>query len=376
MSLSDSCPDRRSRTGKIAGIAGIVCNTLLSAGKLLVGYLSGSMSVAADGWNNLSDGASSLVTLLAFRMAEKPADRHHPFGHARLEYLASLCVSMLTLVIGLELGTSAIKKLLHPVPIVVSPVMLGVLLASVGVKLALMLAYRRMGREIQSGVLLACAADSRNDVITTLSVILAAILEKRTGWMLDGAMGLAVSVFILLSGLSMARDTVSTLLGEGADPALRQELTDYIQARPQVLGCHDLMVHDYGPGQRYASIHVEMDRQEDALVCHETIDKLERESLSRFGVHLVIHYDPVENDPETLRLKALLTTIVHVRDSRLELHDFRVLPEGEVTRLRFDLTVPEALQGQEEALRDALAQALAALEPKNYTLEITFDLAS
>lgn len=376
MPLSDFSPDRRSRTGKIAGIAGIVCNTLLSAGKLLVGYLSGSMSVVADGWNNLSDGASSLVTLLAFRMAEKPADRHHPFGHARLEYLASLCVSMLTLVIGLELGTSAIKKLLHPAPIAVSPVMLGVLLASVGVKLALMLAYRRMGREIQSGVLLACAADSRNDVITTLSVILAALLEKRTGWMLDGAMGLAISVFILLSGLSMARDTVSTLLGEGADPALRQELTDYIQARPQVLGCHDLMVHDYGPGQRYASIHVEMDRQEDALVCHETIDKLERDCLSRFGVHLVIHYDPVENDPETLRLKALLTTIVHVRDPRLELHDFRVLPEGEETRLRFDLTVPEALQGQEEALRDALAQALAALEPKNYTLEITFDLAS
>lgn len=376
MSPSDSHPDRRGHTGTLAGILGIACNTLLSAGKLLVGYLSGSMSVVADGLNNLSDGASSLVTLLAFRMAEKPADRHHPFGHARLEYLASLCVSMLTLVIGLELGTSAIKKLLHPAPISVSPVMLGVLLASVGVKLALMLAYRRMGRGIQSGALLACAADSRNDVITTLCVILAALLEKRTGWMLDGAMGLAVSVFILFSGFSMTRDTVSTLLGEGADPALRQELTDYIQARPQVLGCHDLMVHDYGPGRCYASIHVEMDRQVDALACHETIDELERDCLSRFGVHLVIHYDPVENDPETLRLKALLTTIVHVRDPRLELHDFRVLPEGEETRLRFDLTVPEALQGQEEALRETLAQALAALESEKYTLEITFDPAN
>lgn len=373
---SDSSPDRRSRTGKTAAILGLACNTLLSAGKLLVGYLSGSMSVVADGLNNLSDGASSLVTLLAFRLAEKPADRHHPFGHARLEYLASLCVSMLTLVIGLELGTNGVKKLLHPAPIAVSPVLLGVLLASVGVKLVMMLVYRRMGRAIDSGVLLACAADSRNDVITTLSVLLAALLEKRTGWLLDGAMGLAVSLFILFSGLSMARETVSTLLGEGADPALRQQLTDYIQSQPRVLGCHDLMVHDYGPGQRYASIHVEMDRQMDALVCHESIDALERACLSRFGVHLVIHYDPVENDPQTLRLKSLLTTIVHVRDPRLELHDFRVLPEGEATRLRFDLTVPEALRGQEEALRDALAQALAALEPETYTLEITFDLAT
>lgn len=365
---------QRTQIGKWAGILGIGCNLLLSAVKILTGHLSGSMAIFADGLNNLSDAASSIVTLLGFKLAEKPADKHHPYGHARSEYLASLTVAMLILVIGFELAKTAADKIIHPTPVETTPTAIWILLGSVAAKLAMMAYNLHVGRKINSKVLLATAADSRNDAVTTSAVLVAAWVQWRTGLQIDGITGLAVSGFVLLSGISMAKQTISPLLGEGADPELQEQLTRFIQSQPLVIGCHDLMVHDYGPGRCYASIHVEMDQNVNALVCHEVIDRLERSCLSRFGVNMVIHFDPVANDPETARLKQLVSTIVKIRDPRLELHDFRTVVQEEVTRLLFDLKVPEDLQNQKEELRNTLDEAIHTLDPGRYSLEITFDL--
>lgn len=371
---SSNISPNRSRIGKRSGIAGIVCNALLSLCKILAGRMSGSVAVFADGLNNLSDAAGSVITLLAFHLADKPADKHHPYGHARFEYLASLSISMLILVIGFELAKASVEKILQPSPVKYAPATIWILLCSIVLKLGLAVYNRRMGRRIQSKVLLAAAADSRNDALTTCTVLLAAFVQQKTGPRTDGCMGLLVSVFIVCSGISIAKDTVSSLLGEGGDPRLAAELTQYILSRPGVLGCHDLMFHDYGPGRCYASIHVEMDRQTDVLVCHETIDAMERESLKRFGIHLVIHFDPVVNDPETQRLKKLMQTIVKIRDPRLELHDFRILPAQAAPCLAFDLVLPEELHSRQEEIRQTIADALQALDPGTYSLQITFDL--
>ena len=366
---------QRTRTGKLAGLVGIVCNLLLAGGKIAVGAWAHSMSALADGLNNLSDATGSVVTLLGFKFAEKPADKEHPYGHARFEYLASLTVSVLILVIGFELAKSSVEKIIRPTPVEVSPLMMAVLVISVLVKLLMFFFNRRTGRAIQSPALMAAAADSRNDAITTAAVILAAVIEQFTDLRVDGIMGLLVSLFILYSGISLAKETVSPLLGEGADSELHRRLTDYIGSCDMVIGCHDLMVHDYGPGKRYASIHVEMDKDVDAMVSHEAIDSMERECLEQFGVHLVIHYDPVStNDPETQRLKQLVLTILKLKDERLEIHDFRVVTTDTHHHLTFDMVVPEDLQSEQENIKSALEHALGLLNEGSCTLSVTFDL--
>ena len=244
----------RARIGKLSGAVGIICNCLLAAGKLIVGHMTSSMSITADGLNNLSDGASSIVTLLGFKLAEKPADRKHPYGHARIEYIAGLTVAVMILFIGLELGKSSVQKFINPEPIEFSFTAVWVLCASILVKLFMMLFNLKMGRRINSNALLATAADSRNDVMTTSAVLAASIVEHFYDVRIDGVMGIAVSLFILYSGIKLAGETMSPLLGEGANPELQKQITDYINGCPMVLGCHDLMVHDYGPGRRYASM--------------------------------------------------------------------------------------------------------------------------
>lgn len=268
----------RARIGKLSGAVGIICNCLLAAGKLIVGHMTSSMSITADGLNNLSDGASSIVTLLGFKLAEKPADRKHPYGHARIEYIAGLTVAVMILFIGLELGKSSVEKLIDPEPIEFSFTAVWVLFASILVKLFMMLFNLKMGRKINSNALLATAADSRNDVMTTSAVLAASIVEHFYDVRIDGVMGIAVSLFILYSGIKLAGETMSPLLGEGANPELQKQITDYINGCPMVLGCHDLMVHDYGPGRRYASIHVEIDKNEDPMACHARIDRMERDA--------------------------------------------------------------------------------------------------
>lgn len=367
----------RARIGKLSGAVGIICNCLLAAGKLIVGHMTSSMSITADGLNNLSDGASSIVTLLGFKLAEKPADRKHPYGHARIEYIAGLTVAVMILFIGLELGKSSVEKLIDPEPIEFSITAAWVLCASILVKLFMMLFNLKMGRRINSNALLATAADSRNDVMTTSAVLAASIVEHFYDVRIDGVMGIAVSLFILYSGIKLAGETMSPLLGEGANSELQKQITDYINGCPMVLGCHDLMVHDYGPGRRYASIHVEIDKNEDPMACHARIDRMERECLKNYGTHLVIHYDPVvTDDPEVNSTKRLVNTIIKVRDGRLTIHDFRMVDDGESVKMSFDMILPEDLRGQEQSIKETVEKALNSLDSKKYYADITFDMES
>ena len=367
----------RARIGKLSGAVGIICNCLLAAGKLIVGHMTSSMSITADGLNNLSDGASSIVTLLGFKLAEKPADRKHPYGHARIEYIAGLTVAVMILFIGLELGKSSVEKFIDPAPIEFSFTAVWVLFASILVKLFMMLFNLKMGRRINSNALLATAADSRNDVMTTSAVLAASIVEHFYDVRIDGVMGIAVSLFILYSGIKLAGETMSPLLGEGANPELQKQITDYINGCPMVLGCHDLMVHDYGPGRRYASIHVEIDKNEDPMACHARIDRMERECLKNYGTHLVIHYDPVvTDDPEVNSTKRLVNTIIKVRDGRLTIHDFRMVDDGESVKMSFDMILPEDLRGQEQSIKETVEKALNSLDSKKYYADITFDMES
>jgi len=367
----------RARIGKLSGAVGIICNCLLAAGKLIVGHMTSSMSITADGLNNLSDGASSIVTLLGFKLAEKPADRKHPYGHARIEYIAGLTVAVMILFIGLELGKSSVERLINPEPIEFSFTAVWVLFASILVKLFMMLFNLKMGRKINSNALLATAADSRNDVMTTSAVLAASIVEHFYDVRIDGVMGIAVSLFILYSGIKLAGETMSPLLGEGANPELQKQITDYINGCPMVLGCHDLMVHDYGPGRRYASIHVEIDKNEDPMACHARIDRMERECLKNYGTHLVIHYDPVvTDDPEVNSTKRLVNTIIKVRDGRLTIHDFRMVDDGESVKMSFDMILPEDLRGQEQSIKETVEKALNSLDSKKYYADITFDMES
>ncbi len=370
-------PQVRASVGVFAGLVGIFCNLLLFGGKLAVGLLTASVSITADALNNLSDATSSVVTMLGFRLAERPADEEHPFGHARYEYLSGLAVAALILIIGVELGKSSIDKILHPAPVEFGWVTAAVLVGSILIKLWMSLFNTKLGKIIHSAALAATAADSRNDVITTAAVLTAALIEHFTAFAADGWMGLLVSAFILYSGVGLAKDTISPLLGENADPELREKIVDKIRACPKVLGFHDLMVHDYGPGQRFASIHVEMDRREDPMECHEIIDDLERECLKSHGVHLVIHYDPiVTDDPELDRMHVRVEQLLHTYDIRLGVHDFRMVPGKGHVNLIFDVVLPTDLRGQEDRITASLEKSLNQNSAVRYYPVITFDQSS
>ncbi len=367
-------PGVRTKVGRLSGVVGIVANLLLFAGKLAIGILSGSVSITADAMNNLSDASSSVVTLIGFKLAEKPADEDHPYGHARFEYLSGLAVAALIIVIGFELAKTSAEKIFHPEAVAFSLPVAVFLLISIAVKLWLGLFNRKLSKMIGSTTLAATSADSRNDCITTGAVLLATLVETFTSLPVDGYMGLAVAVFILISGAMLAKDTISPLLGEAASPELREMIVDQISREPMILGYHDLMVHDYGPGQRFASIHVEMDQQENPLLCHQIIDDLERECLESHNIHLVIHYDPVvTDDPELNRLQTVVKGILADMDPRLQIHDFRMACSTGHQNLIFDIALPSDLKKQESAIHEALDRALAEKEPGKYYTVITFD---
>ena len=295
-----NAPEARSACGKMAGLVGIGCNLLLFLAKLLVGLLAGSVSITAV-YNNLSDASGSIVTLVGFRLAEKPADAAHPYGHARIEYLSGLAVAALVLLIGAELAKTSIDKIFHPQAIAFSALTAAVLLGSIAVKLWMAYFYRTVGTQIQSVTVRANACDSRNDVIATAAVLLGCLVSHFFSRNIDGYIGLAVAVFILWSGVGIAKDTIAPLLGESASPELKALVAREVTAHEKVLGMHDLMVHDYGPNQKFATVHVEMDAKEDPLVCHNNIDNIERRMLAQHHIHLTIHYDPVVTDDAELQ---------------------------------------------------------------------------
>ena len=370
-------PEVRSRVGMLSGAVGIVCNALLCVLKLIVGVLSGSVAITADAMNNLSDAASSIVTLVGFRLAQQPADEDHPYGHARYEYLSGLAVAGMILVIGFELGKTSVEKILNPTDVLFSVPVCIVLVGSILVKLWLFLFNRYLGKMVNSQALLATAADSRNDTVSTLAVLVALIVGTVFHLRIDGIMGLAVAAFILYSGVNMAKETISPLLGENASPQLRQQIVELVNACPEVLGYHDLMVHDYGPGQRFASMHVEMDQQADPLVCHELIDNLERACLRSYNVHLVLHYDPVvTGDAQLDRMRTVVLELLQQQDARITIHDFRMVQGKGHTNLIFDMALPADLMGKHKAIKAKLDADLQNLNEGTYYTVVTFDLAT
>ena len=369
-------PDVRTAYGKLAGAVGIVCNVLLFAAKLIIGTLTGSVSITADAVNNLSDASSSVVTLIGFKLAEKPADEEHPYGHARYEYLSGLIVAVMILVIGVELVKTSVDKIFHPEPVEFSAAVVVVLALSIALKLWMAHFNRTLGRRIQSEALIATAADSRNDVISTGAVLIAAVFARISGLNIDGYVGLLVALFILYSGVCIARDTIDPLLGEGPTDELVHLITSEIRTYDKVLGIHDLMVHDYGPGRRFASVHVEMDSHEDPLVCHDIIDDIERDFLEKHRIHLVIHYDPVVTDDDELnRMRELTARIIGEMDPRFTLHDFRMVRGPGHTNLVFDLVIPYELATRKKELSREINQRIQAVNP-TYHAVISFDASA
>ena len=369
-------PRYRSKIGKLSGIVGILCNAVLCVLKLIVGGLSGSVSITADAMNNLSDSTSSLVTLAGFKLSEMPADKKHPYGHARFEYLSGLAVAAMILLIGVELLKTSFHKIFHPESIEFSLWVAAVLIASIAVKLWLFVFNRKLGDQIHSSTLLATALDSRNDTISTGAVLIAACVEAISGWKIDGYVGLAVAAFIIYSGITMGMETISPLLGENSNPEAQKAIVSVLEACPQVLGLHDLMVHDYGPNMCFASVHVEMDAREDPLKSHEIVDNLERICREQHHILLTIHYDPiVVGDPLTDQTKQEVLQLLQKKDSRITMHDFRMVPGEGHTNLIFDAVLPVDLWSRTEEIKGYIENSMSSQGRGKFYAIITFDSA-
>lgn len=370
---NDNIPHTHSKVGTLAGIIGIVCNLLLFILKVLVGILSGAVSVIADALNNLSDAASSVVTLLGFRLAQRPADPDHPYGHARYEYLSGLMVAVMILVIGVELVKSSFGKIFAPSGISFNAVSVVILLGSVGMKLWMSCFYATLGKKIGSAALKATAVDCRNDVIASLAVLTGCVVQWLFQLQLDGYIGLAVAGFIIYSGIGVAKKTISPLLGQRADQKLIDELNQLVLSHEKVLGTHDLLVHDYGPGRCYASVHVELSAQEDPLVCHDIIDHIECEALEMLNVNLVIHYDPVlENDEEWTRMRQTVQELITQLDPSYSMHDFRLVRGANHTKLVFDLSLPYGISVDAKKMKEYFDEQLERRQ-LDYSTVIRFD---
>lgn len=359
--------------GRLAGVVGIVCNLLLFFGKLAAGLFSGSIAVTADAVNNLSDASSSVITLVGFRLAAKPADKEHPFGHARSEYIAGLAVAIMVMVIGIELGRGSVEKILNPGEVHYSLLTLGVLVASILVKLWMASFNRCVGLRIGSTALQATYADSRNDVIATSAVLLAAVVARITGANLDGWMGVAVALFILYSGVGLIRDTLDPLLGQAPPPELVEYVAKKIGSYKGVLGTHDLIVHDYGPGRRFASAHVEMSSALDVLVAHDVIDNIERDFKENDHIHLIIHYDPIITGNKAVDdARNWVAGQVKAIDGRLTIHDLRLVDGPTHTNYVFDVVVPVDFEMDETELTKKIEAAVQRGEKPIHTV-ITVD---
>ena len=347
-----------SAVGKLAGITGIVCNVLLASLKIIAGLVTGSVAITGDGINNLTDSASSIVTLLGFRIAQRPADGEHPFGHGRYEYISGVVVAALVLLAGAELAKSSVEKMLHPQAVPFTALTLAILLISITVKLWMAGFYRKLGRLIGSGTLEAASQDSRNDVIATSAVVLSFLADGLLHIQLDGFVGLGVALFILWSGISLAKSTIDPLIGMQADEEMVSKLTEMILSHPRVLGIHDLLIHDYGPGHCFATVHAEMSAGESPLDAHDQLDHIEQEALHNFGIQLVIHYDPVAETEDWAALKALAEQSAKDVEPAASIHDLRIVEDQGQKKLTFDLEVPYSLNRTDEALVQAMTASL------------------
>ena len=333
----------RTRYGMLTSVVGIFCNVLLFSVKLTIGLILSSLAVTADAFNNLSDAASSIISFIGVKMAGKPADAEHPFGHGRIEYIAALIVSFLVIEVGFTFFKSSISKILHPEEISFDLVPFVILILSILVKLWMAFFNNKLGKRIDSKVMLATAADSLGDVITTSATVLSIIICHFTSINVDAIAGLIVSAIVIWSGISIAKDTLEPLIGERVPAELYQKITDIVESYDGIVGTHDLIVHNYGPNRSMATIHAEVPNDINIDVSHEIIDKIERDVKKDLNILLVINMDPVEmRDEEVLSLREKTSRIVHALDPELNFHDFRVLKENEQRNLIFDLVIPDS----------------------------------
>ena len=334
-------PEVREAYGKLSGAVGIVSNLILSALKVTAGLVFGSIAIVADGINNISDAGSSIITLIGFKLAGLPEDKNHPYGHARYEYITGLVVSFVIILLGFQLLKESVIKIIHPDPISFSLLTAILLVIAILIKIWQMCFYIKVGKKINSTTILAVSKDSRNDIIATSAVLLGLIVGKVTGIQLDGILGAMVAVFIIISGIQLIRETVSPLLGESPDPELVAQIRSIMMSYDGILGIHDLVVHEYGPGKIFASAHAEVDSSVDVLTSHDLIDRAEREINSQLGIHFVIHMDPIVlNDPMLDKYKKAVDDIISAIDSKIKFHDFRCVTGQTHTNLIFDIVVP------------------------------------
>lgn len=364
----------RTRYGMLASVVGIFCNVLLFSVKLAIGLILSSLAVTADAFNNLSDAASSIISFVGVKMAGKPADAEHPFGHGRIEYIAALIVSFLVIEVGFTFFKSSISKIMHPEEITFDPVPFIILILSILVKLWMAFFNNKLGKRIDSKVMLATAADSLGDVITTSATVISIVICHFTSINVDAIAGLIVSGIVIWSGVSIAKDTLEPLIGQRVPSELYQKITDMVESYEGIVGAHDLIVHNYGPNRSMATIHAEVPNDVSIEASHEIIDRIERDAKKELNILLVIHMDPVEmRDAEVLELRDKTSHIVHALDPELHFHDFRVLKENEQKNLIFDLVVPDSYT--EKDANRVMHQLIALLHEmeKNVDCIITLD---
>ena len=353
-------PKGRELFGRLAGAVGIICNLILSVMKLIIGTVTNSVSITADATNNISDAGSSIVTLVGFRLSGKPADKDHPYGHARIEYISSLIISFLILLIGCSIFKESVTKIIKPEESLFNVATVIVLVASIFVKLWLSVFNKYLGKQIDSKALEATAIDSRNDVITTAAVLVASVISHFTGFNLDGYMGVIVSVFIFISGINLVKETLDPLLGQPPTKEMFETIEKKILSYDNVLGVHDLMVHSYGPNTYFASAHIEMDAKIDVLICHDIMDQIERDFKSDLNIHLVVHLDPtILDSPEINELKEMVNDIICEIDRELTFHDFRVVVGEENKNVLFDVVVPPEYKYSDEELEKIITEKIS-----------------
>ena len=366
-------PAVRRAYGTMASAVGIVANLLLSLVKLAAGILSGAISITADAVNNLSDAGSQVISLVSFKVASKPADRDHPFGHARIEYVSSMIVSFLILTVGVELLRESIGQILSPSPISFSfPVFL-ILALSVAVKLWLSFFNRRLASKMDSEVMRATSADSLSDAIATGAVLISGLIAWKTGWQIDGYMGVVVAIIILIAGIRVLNDTKNSILGRAPSPETMESIAKLAEEYPEILGIHDMVVHSYGPGNIIASFHAEVDGSANVFDTHDVIDLVEKRLWSELGIRATVHMDPIVTDDE--RIQALREqTLASVRtvDPHLGIHDFRFVEGKTHSNLIFDVTAPFELKLSDEELKQKISLEISLLNP-NYFAVITVD---
>ena len=364
----------REQYGVLSGAVGLACNVFLFLLKLTIGFLTGSISIAADAFNNLSDGLSCLISIVGFKVAGKAPDAKHPFGYGRTEYIAGLIVAFIIVLVGFEFLKTSADRIIHPEPVAFSGVLLAILAVSMLVKLWMGAFNSSIGRRIESPVLLAAGQDSRNDVITTLVVVLGMVAGRFTTLPVDGYVGLLVALFILWAGVGIVRDTVAPLLGEAADPEVAQNIAEIVRESEYIVGVHDLIVHNYGAGRSLASLHAEVPSDSDFVAVHEVIDEAEKRVWQRTGVYLVIHMDPIDvNNEHVTALRAQVDGVLRDIDEGLSMHDFRVVDGARQINLIFDVVVPYSYS--ESAKRELLMQIydrLKAIDTR-YNPVVTLD---